>query len=253
MLKIENISKQYKAGRFRKEKASGEVLQNVSFDVETGDFVSIVGPSGCGKTTLINLIMGLDKPDSGAIYIDGEKVTGVDDDRALVFQENALFPWLTVEENVELGLRVKGFKRQERRRIAAHYLNITGMLDSMNCCIHQLSGGMKQRVAIARALAIESKILVMDEPFGALDASTKASLHSEILKIWKETGKTVIFVTHDIEEAVKLSKKVIVMGFAPDNIKEIIDIPLGYPREENDETLSYIHRIKAVIARSTEQ
>ena len=251
MLEIKNVSKHFNN---RKLKGSApddkEVLENVSFDVETGEFVSIVGPSGCGKTTLINLIMGLDKPTSGEIIINNKKVTGVGGDRALVFQENALFPWLTVQQNVEIGLRVRGLKRAERKRIAQRYLDIIGLGEYADYGIHQLSGGMKQRVAIARSLALESDILLMDEPFGALDAGTKNVMHGEILKIWKKTQKTIIFITHDVEEAVLLAGKVIVLGYAPDNIKEIIDIPLEYPREGNDSVAEYVKYIKDVIARS---
>ncbi len=250
MLRLENVSKHYK-NRF--EAVNGEVLDNVTLKVDTGDFVSIVGPSGCGKTTLINIIMGLIKPSSGEVFIDDRKVTGVGDDRAMVFQENALFPWLSVVQNVELGLKVKGLKPKYRREISEKYLRITNLCGFENARIHELSGGMKQRVAIARALAIESQILVMDEPFGALDPSTKNTLHEELLKIWKDTGKTIIFITHDVEEAVLLSTKIVVLGFAPDNIKEEMSIPLEYPRKESEEVAEYVKKIKDVIARSSRQ
>ncbi len=250
MLEVKNITKEYK-NKLGKKQPDREVLRNVSFTVDTGDFVSIVGPSGCGKTTLINLIMGLEKPTSGEILINGKAIDGVGGDRAIVFQENALFPWLDVEQNIEVGLRVRGFKRRERKRIAAKYLDIINLGRFKDYPIHQLSGGMKQRVAIARSLAMESDILLMDEPFGALDSKTKSSLHSEILDIWYKTGKTVIFITHDVEEAVKLAKKVIVMGFGEENIKRIVDIPFDYPR--SDEFLTeYIKLIKSEIARSAE-
>lgn len=247
MLEIINVSKKYNR-KSKSENSKKEVLENISFSINDGEFVSIVGPSGCGKTTLINLIMGLEKPSSGQILINGEKVGGIGHDRALVFQENALFPWLTVKENIELGLKVKKIKKAERDAIANHYLDVTNLTEFKDYNIHQLSGGMKQRVAIARALAIESQILVMDEPFGALDLSTKHVLHGEILKIWKETGKTIIFVTHDVTEAVMLAEKVIVLGYSPNNIKKIIPIELGYPRTECCEITQYINTVKQTIS-----
>ena len=162
MLEICNVSKKFSNKHMRTVHDNRDVLENVSFNADDGDFVSIVGPSGCGKTTLINLIMGLDKPTSGEIFINNKKVSGVGGDRALVFQENALFPWLTVQQNIEVGLRVRGFRRAERNRIAERYLDIINLTDFRDYSIHQLSGGMKQRVAIARALAMESEILLMD-------------------------------------------------------------------------------------------
>lgn len=253
MLEIRNISKTFNDKHSRSTQDNKEVLENVSFDVADGDFVSIVGSSGCGKTTLINLIMGLDRPSSGEILINGKKVTGVSSDRALVFQENALFPWLNVQQNIEVGLKVSGLRRAERSRIAEKYLSIINLTEFRDYPIYRLSGGMKQRVAIARALALESDILIMDEPFGALDTNTKCNLHDEILRIWKKTGKTIIFITHDVEEAVLLSKKVIILGYAPNNVKKIIDIPLEYPRTANEHTAEYIKSIKDIITRSAQQ
>ncbi len=252
MLEVINVGKKYNR-RVKGEKSRKEVLKNVSFTIDDGEFVSIVGPSGCGKTTLINLIMSLEKPTEGQILINGEKIGGIGHDRALVFQENALFPWLTVKENIELGLKVKKIKRVERNKIAEHYLDVINLRDYKDYNIHQLSGGMKQRVAIARALAIESQILVMDEPFGALDLSTKHALHGEILKIWNDTGKTIIFITHDVEEAVMLAEKVIVLGFAPDNVKKIIPIELEYPRKECEEVTEYIRTVKQIIAENADR
>lgn len=252
MLSLSNVCKKYK-NRGRNRSESRAVLKNVNFTVDSGEFISIVGPSGCGKTTLINLIMGLEKPTSGEIIINDKAVTGVGLDRALVFQENALFPWLTVKGNIEVGLRVRGFRRTERERIAQKYLEIINLTEFKDYYIHQLSGGMKQRVAIARALAIESDILLMDEPFGALDTNTKNILHEEILKIWEKTKKTVIFVTHDVEEAVTLAQKVIILGYAPDNVKEIIDISLDYPRSDGSAIAEYVQHIKSVISRSAAQ
>lgn len=252
MLEVINVGKKYNR-RVKGEKSRKEVLKNVSFTIDDGEFVSIVGPSGCGKTTLINLIMSLESLQMGQILINGEKIGGIGHDRALVFQENALFPWLTVKENIELGLKVKKIKRVERNKIAEHYLDVINLRDYKDYNIHQLSGGMKQRVAIARALAIESQILVMDEPFGALDLSTKHALHGEILKIWKDTGKTIIFITHDVEEAVMLAEKVIVLGFAPDNVKKIIPIELEYPRKECEEVTEYIRTVKQIIAENADR
>lgn len=247
MLEVINVSKKYNR-KIKSQNSKKEVLDNISFNINDSEFVSIVGPSGCGKTTLINLIMGLEKPTSGQILINGEKVTGIGHDRALVFQENALFPWLTVKENIELGLKVKKLPKLERDKIANHYLDVINLTEFKDYNIHQLSGGMKQRVAIARALAIESQILVMDEPFGALDMSTKQALHEEILKIWKETGKTIIFITHDVTEAVMLAQKVIVLGYSPNNIKNIIPIELNYPRRECPEVTEYIKTVQKTIS-----
>ncbi len=234
MLEICNVSKKFSNKHTRTVHDNRDVLENVSFNVDDGDFVSIVGPSGCGKTTLINLIMGLDKPTSGEIFINNKKVSGVGGDRALVFQENALFPWLTVQQNIEVGLRVRGFRRAERNRIAERYLDIINLTDFRDYSIHQLSGGMKQRVAIARALAMESDILLMDEPFGALDAQTRYQMEEEVLRIWEKEKRTVIFVTNNIEEAVYLGDRIVLLSRCPATIKQIYDVPLPRPRDYVD-------------------
>lgn len=249
-LPILQLNQVYHGYHKRASKQSSEdVLENVSFSVQKRDFVSIVGPSGCGKTTLINLITGLERPQRGEILLSGRRISGVGRDRTLVFQENALFPWLTVIQNIEFGLRVKRVPKYSRWQTALHYLQMVHLEDYKDYLIHQLSGGMRQRVAIARALAMESEILLMDEPFGALDSQTKSVLHKEIIRLWKETGKTVIFITHDIEEAVLLANKVIILGFAPDNVKEVIEVPLAYPRQADEELSKYISHIKSVISR----
>ncbi len=252
MLNFHNVSKHYKVHQLSNNKH--KVLDNVSFSVEDGDFVSIVGPSGCGKTTLINLITGLNKPSSGSILINGKAISGVGSDRTLVFQEGGLFPWLNVRQNIEFALKVKsiGIPRSQRKAIIDRYIDMVGLTNYDNYRIHELSGGMKQRVAIARALSVESEILLMDEPFGALDPSMKQTLHTEILKIWHDTHKTIIFITHDIEEAVTLAKKVIVLGYAPNNIKAIIDITSDYPRVHNEQFNEYVNNIKEIIARSSQ-
>lgn len=242
-LLIDNITKTYTNGK----KADKSVLTNINLNIKQGVFASIVGPSGSGKSTLINIITGLDKATYGDIYIEDKKINSPGAERALIFQENSLFPWLNVIENIEFGMKAKGIKKAERREKALHYLNMVKLLGYENYYIHQLSGGMRQRVSIARALALESEILLMDEPFVSLDSQTRSVLHSELLRIWQESKKTILFITHDIEEAVLLSDKVILFGYSPNNIKDIIDIKLDRPRKNTTEFNEYTNKIKKFI------
>lgn len=232
-----------------------EVIDGIDIEIKSGEFICIVGPSGCGKTTLLNMILGLEKPTDGEILVDGKKITGVGTDRACVFQENTLFPWLSVRENIELGLKIKmrrkkGFTREERHRLTDKYITAVGLAKYSDYRVHELSGGMKQRVSLARALVLETDILLLDEPFASLDIVTKHNLQNEIIKIWTETNKTIIFITHDVEEAVLLAQKVVVMGRPPHCVKSITDIKLDYPRSaDSSSVLTYISDIKTVFAR----
>ncbi len=220
-LSIEGIHKSFNT----KNKGKLKVLDNINLDIEQGDFVSIVGPSGCGKSTLLYLIAGLEKSDTGSITVSGKKVKNPGPDRVVVFQEDGLFPWLTVLDNVTYGLKLKGLSKKEIKEKAIDVLKMVHLSNYIDSYPHQLSGGMKQRVSIARALVMEPDILLMDEPFSALDEQTRMVLHKELLEIWRKTKVTIFFVTHNIREAVQLSEKVVVFATRPGRIKEIIPVP----------------------------
>ena len=219
-----------------------EVLKDVSFSIEEGEFVCVVGPSGCGKSTLIHLIAGLEKPSGGRIQVDGKPVAGPGTDRVVVFQEAALFPWLTVQGNVEFGLRINNVSPEASREKAAQALRMVHLTRFASFYPHQLSGGMKQRVAIARALVMDPKILLMDEPFAALDAQTRRLLHEELLEIWHETKKTILFVTHNVREATVLAGQVLTLTARPGRIKGGFRIHLARPRRESDPHLIVIQQ-----------
>lgn len=206
-------------------------LTQVNLEVKTGEFLCLLGPSGCGKSTLLNLIAGFDKPTAGEITIDGEPVKNPDPRYITIFQDYGLFPWRTVLENVEYGLELKGIPAAERKAIASRYIELVGLSKFAGSYPRELSGGMKQRVAIARALAVEPEILFMDEPFGALDAITRMKMQEEIVRIWQEKRCTVIFVTHDIDEAIYLADRIVIMSSSPGRIKSIVTVPLGRPRD----------------------
>jgi NitT/TauT family transport system ATP-binding protein len=217
-------------------------LQNIDLEIEQGEFVCIVGPSGCGKSTLLHLIAGLDRPTSGEITVDGSPVNGPGTDRILLFQELGLFPWLTVRQNVEFGLKMDGVSKTERRDRARIFLRMVHLTHFEDHYIHQLSGGMKQRVALARSLALRPKILLMDEPFAALDAQTRDMLHDELERIWKETAPTIVFVTHNVREAVRLGDRVLLMSFRPGRIKTQFQINLHRPRHVEDSDVAYLSK-----------
>lgn len=200
-------------------------VENVTLDIRQGEFVSIVGPSGCGKSTLLDLIAGLTKPSSGQILLSGKQITQPGLDRGIVFQQYALYPWLNALENIEFGLEAKGVAKKERREKAEYYLKLVGLSGFEKHYPNELSGGMKQRVAIARSLAYEPEILLMDEPFAALDAQTRETLQGELINIWKSSKKTIVFITHSIDEAIYLSQRVAIMTSRPGRIKEVIEIP----------------------------
>lgn len=226
MISVRNIRKAYST-------RSGRVvaLDGIGFDCAPGEFVCIVGPSGCGKSTLLNLIAGLDRPDQGEIRVNGSSAENHHDGRALIFQEAALFPWLSVAQNVEFGLKMRGIGRTERQEIARYHLRLVHLSRFADAYPHQLSGGMSQRVALARALALNPTVLLMDEPFGSLDAQTREILQGELQVIWAETKKTILFVTHNIRESVGLGDRILVMTARPGRIKCEVPVQLARPRQ----------------------
>jgi len=216
---------------------SGErllALDHISLQVKAGEFLCIVGPSGCGKSTLLHLIAGLHRQTSGQVLVDGKPVQGPGTDRILIFQELGLFPWLTVGENVEFGMKMKGLGKAEREERTQYYLRLVHLAQFRKSYTHQLSGGMRQRVALARALASEPDVLLMDEPFAALDAQTRDLLHDELERIWAETGRTIIFVTHNVREAVRLGDRVALLTFRPGRVKREFPVDLPRPRQLED-------------------
>jgi NitT/TauT family transport system ATP-binding protein len=217
-------------------------LQNIDLEIEQGEFVCIVGPSGCGKSTLLHLVAGLDRPTTGEITVDGSPVTGPGTDRILLFQELGLFPWLTVRQNAEFGLKMAGVPKNERTERARFFLRMVHLSHFEDHYIHQLSGGMRQRVALARSLALRPKILLMDEPFAALDAQTRDMLHDELERIWKETAPTIVFVTHNVREAVRLGDRVLLMSFRPGRIKQQFTVDLKRPRHVEDSDVAKLSK-----------
>ena len=223
-------------------------LNGVNLDIHDNEFICVVGPSGCGKSTLLNIIAGLHEATSGEVLVDGVKVEGTGVDRGVVFQQYALFPWLTVKKNVMFGLKLrKDLTDEQREEIAMKYIKIVGLEKFVDAYPKELSGGMKQRVAIARAYAVNPSLLLMDEPFGALDAQTRTQLQTELLKTWEEEKKTCFFITHDVEEAILLATKVIVMSARPGRIKEVIDIDIPYPRGQESKMLPRFTELKNYI------
>jgi len=228
-LSIAGVSKRFRASR-------GEVhaLDDVSLEVEDGEFVCLVGPSGCGKSTLLNLIAGLERSDQGSIAVDGEAVSGPGPERMVMFQESALFPWLDVLDNVLFGLKLeRKMPRKELTDLAMHYLRLVGLERFAHAAVHELSGGMKQRVALARSLAPNPRMLLMDEPFAALDAMTREQLYGDLQRIWQERKKTIVFVTHNVREAVCLGDRVVLFSPHPGRIREQFTIDLPRARDIN--------------------
>ncbi|KJZ38342.1 MULTISPECIES: ABC transporter ATP-binding protein [Pseudomonas] len=225
-LQVDKVSLRY-------QKPDGGVftaLDQVSFEVPDQQFAVLVGPSGCGKSSLLYLTAGLNEPTEGEIYVGGQQVQGPGADRGMVFQSYTLFPWLTVRQNVEFGLKRRGMAAAQRKEIVDYYVNEVGLTGFADNYAKQLSGGMMQRVAIARALANDPQILLMDEPFGALDSQTRLQMQQLLLRVWGNSKKTVLFVTHDIDEAILLGDRVYVMGARPGRIKQILDVPIERPR-----------------------
>ncbi|WP_196602977.1 ABC transporter ATP-binding protein [Pectinatus frisingensis] len=227
-----NINRIYKV----KEKDSNELaefqaLKNVNVTIKKEEFLVIVGPSGCGKSTFLDMIAGLAHPTSGEIYMDGKLITGPALDRGIVLQGYALFPWRTIRKNIEFGLEIKNIPKKERTEIGQRFIDLVNLNGFEDRYPHELSGGMKQRVAIARALAYDPEVLLMDEPFAAVDAQTREALQEELLRIWEKTKKTIIFVTHSIDEAIFLSDRVVVMSANPGTVREVINVDLPRPRD----------------------
>ena len=245
-LSVENVSK-----TFWTERGSVHALDNVSLNVREGEFVCLVGPSGCGKTTLLNIIAGLEMPDTGRVLADGKPVTDPGSQRMMMFQESALFPWLDVMGNVMFGLRLKPkLTNKERREVAMFYLNLVGLEKFARANIHELSGGMKQRVALARALAPNPRVLLMDEPFAALDALTREQLYGDIQHIWEKRRKTIVFVTHNVREAACLGNRVALFSPHPGRIQEQFRIDLPRPRDINTvELAKYASEITRALKR----
>lgn len=234
-LLIENVGK-----TFISQNNNLHALERINLKIEKGEFISILGPSGCGKSTLLNIIAGLEDATDGKVLLNSKEVRGAGPDRAVMFQESALFPWLNVIDNVEFGMKMSGVLKEDRREKALKYLKMVHLTKFQNSLIHELSGGMKQRVALARALTLDSEILLMDEPFAALDSQTKSILQLELQQIWLETKKTIIFVTHNVEEAVLLADRVIVMSANPGKVKKDFRVQLARPRQQESLDLAYI-------------
>ena len=210
------------------------VVEDVTYDIDDGDFIAVIGPSGCGKTTMMNMLAGFQQPTTGKVLFDGVPVTRPGPERGVIFQEYGVFPWLTVKENIAFGLRLEAnhVPLSERNQICGHYLALMGLTDFANSYPKHLSGGMRQRLAIARAYAVKPQFLLMDEPFGALDAQTRANMQNLLLNVLATEGKTVMLITHSVEEAIYLASRIIVVTARPARIKEIIEVPFAYPRDE---------------------
>ncbi|UOF88750.1 ABC transporter ATP-binding protein [Fodinisporobacter ferrooxydans] len=239
LIEVSNISK-----TFQTKSGPNCVLDKVNLNIYEGDFICVVGPSGCGKTTLLNILGGLTQTDEGIATHRGVPIAGPSPDRGVIFQQYALFPWKTVIENVAFGLKLKKIRKKERHERALHYLDLVGLTKFKNAYPKELSGGMKQRVAIARAYATDPEILLMDEPFGALDAQTRGQLQEELLKTWEKEKKTIFFITHDVEEAVILANRVIMMKANPGGIKHELKIDLPYPRSQETKLLDNFTKLK---------
>ncbi|MDY7014702.1 MAG: ABC transporter ATP-binding protein [Cyanobacteriota bacterium] len=220
-LQIRNLHK-----NFETKNGTLAVLENINMNIERGEFICTVGASGSGKSTLLRQIAGLDRPTSGEVKIDGKPVGGPGPDRGMVFQHYTLYPWMSVQENTEFGLKLQGISKKERRKRASYYLSVVGLSDFAKSLPKELSGGMKQRAAIARALTSEPKVLLMDEPFGALDIHTKESMHEFMLDLWQRTGITIFMITHDVEEAVFLSNRIYALSARPGTVKKEISVNL---------------------------
>jgi NitT/TauT family transport system ATP-binding protein len=225
VIELRHVSKTFVTTR-----GSTAALKDVCLTIEPREFLCLVGRSGCGKTTLLNLVAGLERPDSGEVLASGRQITGPGPDRGVIFQEAALFPWLSVAQNVEFGLRELGVAKRERLRRVEQHLELVGMARFSRAYVHELSGGMRQRVALARALAMEPEILLMDEPFASLDAHTRGVLQGELVSIWQATGKTIVFVTHDVTEAVRLSSRLIMLHAQAAGVAHSVDVEARLPR-----------------------
>ena len=252
-IEIKNVKKIYRSYDGKETVA----LNGVDLTIYENEFICVVGPSGCGKTTLLNMIAGLESVTEGEIRLDDEVIVGPGNDRGVVFQQYALFPWLTVRQNIEFGMEYlrkteekngklisRPYTRQEKHEVSEHYMTMVDLLDFADAYPKELSGGMKQRVAIARGYAIAPQVMLMDEPFGALDAQTRAQLQEDLLKTWQQDRRTCFFITHDVEEAVLLSTRCIIMSARPGRVKEIVPIDLPYPRNQATKLLPQFNEYK---------
>lgn len=244
---IKNVSRWHTAKDGRRDYA----LQDVSLFCQQGEFLALLGPSGCGKTTLLNIIAGLDRPNAGEVVFDGEPVRGPSATRGVIFQHYSLFPWLTVRQNIDFGLRYRSLSRQERRARVEQYLDLVHLTNAADRLPKELSGGMKQRCALARALVVQPQTLLMDEPFGALDALTRRQLQTDLLDIYEREQKTIVFVTHDVDEAVYLSRRIAIMSASPGRITHIVNVPLPTERDPSlitsDEFISCRRKVWELI------
>ena len=227
-LLVQNLDKSYIINEGFGKRSRVHALRGLNIEVNEGEFVTVIGPSGCGKSTFLMVVAGIHPFDSGVLLLDGQPISEPGLDRGVVFQDFALFSWMTVRDNVKFGLSMKGMPEKEQHRISEHYLRLVNLQEFADVFPHRLSGGMKQRVGIARAMATEPEILLMDEPFGSLDAQTRKSLQIQLLDIWRETKKTIVFITHSVREAVFLSQKVVVLSARPGKVVETIRIDLTY-------------------------
>jgi len=220
---------------FETPKGRLNVVEDVSYDINDGDFIAVIGPSGCGKTTMMSMLAGFQKPTTGKVLFDGRPVAGPGPERGVIFQEYGVFPWLTVKQNIAFGLALNAnhVPTTERDAICDHYLGLMGLSDFANSYPKHLSGVMRQRLAIARAYAVRPQFLLMDEPFGALDAQTRSNMQNLLLKVLETEGKTVMLITHSVEEAIYLASRIVVVTARPARIREIIDVPYAYPRDES--------------------
>ncbi|HSV16477.1 MAG TPA: ABC transporter ATP-binding protein [Tepidisphaeraceae bacterium] len=240
-LALSNIDKNF-------DGSSVPALRGVSITTEPGEFVVVVGPSGCGKSTLLNVAAGMYTPDNGTVTLDGETVDGPGPERAMVFQDHGLFPWLTALQNVEFGLKMAGISRKDRHERAAAALKMVHLSNSGHKLVHELSGGMRQRVAIARALVMDPAVLLMDEPFAALDAQTRTLLHEQLQDLWIRTRKTILFVTHSVGEAVRLADRIIVLHAHPGRVRRQVAVPLPHPRNfDSKQITELVHLVRTEI------
>ncbi|MBI5456473.1 ABC transporter ATP-binding protein [Candidatus Kaiserbacteria bacterium] len=247
MLELDHVSKNYEA----KDK-SIRVVQNLSLVAEDGKFIALVGPSGCGKTTLLKMIAGLIEPTSGTILVDNKLVTGPGSDRGMIFQDFTLFPWLKVRDNIAFGLDMKKISKKDRKKTIDHYLKVTGLVDFVDFYPKDLSGGMQQKVAIARTLATNPKILLMDEPFASLDSHTRSKMQEFLTDLWEKEKKTVVFVTHDVSEAIFLADTVHVLSSRPTTIKKTFEIPFPRPRKHDLKHEKEFFELTSKIAKELE-
>jgi NitT/TauT family transport system ATP-binding protein len=234
---VENLSKE-----FEQRDVSSKALESINLDVQEQEFTCVLGPSGCGKTTLLRIIAGLEKATTGKVILGGMEVTEPTSRMAMIFQDYSLFPWRTVLDNIAFGLEIKGIAEEERKRVAVHYLDLIGLSGFGENFPYELSGGMRQRVAVARALAIDPSVLLMDEPFGALDAQTRNLLQKQLLEIWDKTKKTVLFVTHSVDEAVFMADRIVVLTSRPGTVKEVVKIDLPRPRDRTSQDFARFRR-----------